>query len=175
MKQKFGCAGRRRRQMTHYLNLVPISAEIYRKLCRMTRICITLAVLLVAVMFGLADMYLQGITRKEMQSTGNWHYQFTGLDAQTAAFISSRPETAVSGWHSTVPGNAGYSVAGMGIAVSAPLSSWSGAGCSVDSGGIRGSYCIYGYFCYEYIPCSIFAVLQHTGYHGGYKNAISYI
>lgn len=119
MKQKFGCAGRRRRQMTHYLNLVPISAEIYRKLCRMTRICITLAVLLVAVMFGLADMYLQGITRKEMQSTGNWHYQFTGLDAQTAAFISSRPETAVSGWHSTVPGNAGYSVAGMGIAVSA--------------------------------------------------------
>ena len=53
--------------MKHYLKLVPISAKIHHKQSKMTRICITLAVLLVAVMFGLADMYLQGITQKEMQ------------------------------------------------------------------------------------------------------------
>ena len=47
--------------MKNYLNLVPISAKIHRKQSKMTRICITLAVFLVAVMFGLADMYLQGL------------------------------------------------------------------------------------------------------------------
>ena len=47
--------------MKHYLKLVPILTKIHRKQSRMTRICITLAVILVAVMFGLADMYLQGI------------------------------------------------------------------------------------------------------------------
>ena len=44
--------------MKNYLNLVPISAKIHRKQSKMTRICIALAVFLVAVMFGLSDMYL---------------------------------------------------------------------------------------------------------------------
>ena len=43
--------------MKHYLKLVPISAKIHSKQSKMTRICITLAVLLANVMFGLADMY----------------------------------------------------------------------------------------------------------------------
>ena len=56
--------------MKHYLKLVLISAKIHRKQSKMTRICITLAVLLVAVMFGLADMYLQGITQNQMEESG---------------------------------------------------------------------------------------------------------
>ena len=56
--------------MKHYLKLVPISTKIHRKQSRMTRICITLAVILVAVMFGLADMYLQGVTQHEIAETG---------------------------------------------------------------------------------------------------------
>ena len=81
--------------MKHYLKLVPISAKIHRKQSKMTRICITLAVLLVAVMFGLADMYLQGVTRHEMEESGNWHYEFHSIDTQTASFISAAVMEAV--------------------------------------------------------------------------------
>ena len=105
--------------MKHYLKLVPISAKIHHKQSKMTRICITLAVLLVAVMFGLADMYLQGITQKEMQTSGDWHYQFHGIDAKTAALISARPEVKVSGWHNIVSPDAGYSINGQSVAISA--------------------------------------------------------
>ena len=105
--------------MKHYLKLVPISAKIHRKQSKMTRICITLAVLLVAVMFGLADMYLQGVTRHQMEESGNWHYEFHSIDTQTASFISARPETEVSGWHNTVSSEAGYSIKGQTISISA--------------------------------------------------------
>ena len=57
--------------MKHYLKLVPISAKIHSKQSKMTRICITLAVLLANVMFGLADTYLQGVTQHQMEESGN--------------------------------------------------------------------------------------------------------
>ena len=53
--------------MKSYLDLVPQYEKVHRKQSKMSRICIILAVFLVAVMFGLADMYLQGITQKVMQ------------------------------------------------------------------------------------------------------------
>lgn len=105
--------------MKHYLKLVPISAKIHRKQSKMTRICITLAVLLVAVMFGLADMYLQGVTQHQMEESGNWHYEFYSIDTQTASFISARPEIEVAGWHNTVSSEAGYSIKEQPIAISA--------------------------------------------------------
>ena len=101
--------------MKHYLKLVPISAKIHRKQSKMTRICITLAVLLVAVMFGLADMYLQGVTRHEMEESGNWHY----IDTQTASFISARPDVEIAGWHNTISSEAGYSIKEQTISISA--------------------------------------------------------
>lgn len=105
--------------MKHYLNLVPISAKIRHRQSKMTRICITLAVLLVSIMFGLADIYLQGVTRHQMEERGNWHYEFHSIDTQTAAFISARPETKAAGWHNTVSSEAGYSLKGQSIAISA--------------------------------------------------------
>ena len=105
--------------MKHYLKLVPISAKIHHKQSKMTRICITLAVLLVAVMFGLADMYLQGVTQHQMQESGNWHYKFHFIDTQTAAFISARPETVAFGWYDTITAEAGYSVKGHSVSISA--------------------------------------------------------
>lgn len=105
--------------MKHYLKLVPISAKIHRKQSKMTRICITLAVLLVAVMFGLADMYLQGVTQHQIEESGNWHYEFHSIDTQTASFISARPEVELSGWHDTVSSEAGYSIKGQSISISA--------------------------------------------------------
>lgn len=105
--------------MKHYLKLVPISAKIHRKQSKMTRICITLAVLLVAVMFGLADMYLQGVTRHEMEESGNWHYEFHSIDTQTASFISARPDVEIAGWHNTISSEAGYSIKEQTISISA--------------------------------------------------------
>ena len=84
----------------------------------MSRICIILAVFLVAVMFGLADMYLQGITQKVMQENGDWHYQITSIDTKTSDLIAARPEVEVSGWHSTISADAGYSISGQPIAIS---------------------------------------------------------
>lgn len=106
-------------QMKHYLKLVPISAKIHRKQSKMTRICITLAVLLVAVMFGLADMYLQGVTRHQMEESGNWHYEFHSIDTQTASFISARPDVEIAGWHNTISSEAGYSIKEQAISISA--------------------------------------------------------
>lgn len=105
--------------MKHYLKLVPISAKIHRKQSKMTRICITLAVLLVAVMFGLADMYLQGVTRHQMEESGNWHYEFHSIDTQTASFISARPDVEIAGWHNTISSEAGYSLKEQTISISA--------------------------------------------------------
>lgn len=105
--------------MKHYLKLVPISAKIHRKQSKMTRICITLAVLLVAVMFGLADMYLQGVTQHQMEESGNWHYEFHSIDTQTASFISARPEVDIAGWHNTVSSEAGYSIKEQSVSISA--------------------------------------------------------
>lgn len=104
--------------MRRYLDLVPISAKIHRKQSKMTRVCITLAVFLVAVMFGLADMYLQGAIQKQMQMSGNWHYQVSSLDADTATLISVRPEVEISGWHSTIQSDIGYSINGQPVAIS---------------------------------------------------------
>lgn len=104
--------------MRHYLDLVPISAKVHRKQSKMTRICIILAVFLVAVMFGLADMYLQGAIQKQMQMSGNWHYQFSSLDTDKATLISVRPEVEVSGWHSTAKSDVGYSINGQLVAIS---------------------------------------------------------
>ena len=104
--------------MKHYLKLIPISAKIHYKQSKMTRICITLAVLLVAVMFGLADVYLQGVTQHQIQESGNWHYQFTSIDTQTTDFISARPEIETSGWNNTISSEAGYLLNGQTIAIS---------------------------------------------------------
>ena len=74
--------------MKHYLDLIPISARLHRRQSRMTRICIVLAVFLVSVMFGLADMYLQGMTEETRRQTGDWHCRFAVPDADAADLIA---------------------------------------------------------------------------------------
>lgn len=104
--------------MKHYLDLIPISARLHRRQSRMTRICIVLAVFLVSVMFGLADMYLQGAAQKEMQEGGSWHYKITSVDSGTAELIAARPEVTVSGWQGTLPAETGYTLNGQPVALS---------------------------------------------------------
>ena len=45
--------------MKHYLDLISISAKHHRRQNRMTRFCIVLAVFLVTVIFGMADMEMR--------------------------------------------------------------------------------------------------------------------
>ncbi len=104
--------------MKKYLDLVPISAKVHRRQSRMTRICIVLAVFLVAVMFGLADMYLQGALQKELQAKGNWHYRLSAIDHETAAVISARPDVQAAGWHRAVSMESGYAIHHQAVALS---------------------------------------------------------
>ena len=84
--------------MRHYLNLVSISNKVHHRQSRMTRICIVLAVFLVAVMFGLADMYLKSMTDETRHQTGDWHCKITAIDEKTSEYIAARPEIDLSGW-----------------------------------------------------------------------------
>lgn len=104
--------------MKKYLDLVPISAKVHRRQSRMTRICIVLAVFLVAVMFGLADMYLQGALQKELQAKGNWHYRLSAIDPETAVAISARPDVKAAGWHRAVSAESGYEIHHQSVALS---------------------------------------------------------
>lgn len=105
--------------MKRYLDLVPISAKVHKKQCTMTHICIILAVFLVAVMFGLADMYVQGMTQKVSLLNGNWHYQLSSIDSETAGMISARSDVETSGWHNYISTDAGYTFDNQAIAISA--------------------------------------------------------
>ena len=93
--------------MKSYLELVSISGKVHRRQSRMTRICIILAVFLVAVIFGLADMDIQSMTEQTRHQTGDWHCKFTSIDKITSDYIAARPETGLSGWEGTIPPDAG--------------------------------------------------------------------
>ena len=87
--------------MKHYLDLVSISNKVHRRQSRMTRICIVLAVFLVAVMFGLADMYLKSMTDETRHQTGDWHCKITAIDEKTSEYIAGKatfPQKSAAQW-----------------------------------------------------------------------------
>lgn len=77
--------------MKHYLDLIKISAKEHRKQNRMTRLCIVLAVFLVTVIFGMADMEMRSQMIQAVKSYGNWHAAFV-LDEEQGALLGARPE-----------------------------------------------------------------------------------
>ena len=103
--------------MKHYLDLVSISNKVHRRQSRMTRICIVLAVFLVAVMFGLADMYLKSMTDETRHQTGDWHCKITAIDEKTSEYIAARPEIDLSGWQGNIPAEIGCTVADQPVSV----------------------------------------------------------
>ncbi len=103
--------------MKHYLDLVSISNKVHRRQSRMTRICIVLAVFLVAVMFGLADMYLQSMTDDTRHRTGDWYYKIASIDEETSEYIAARPEIDLSGWQGNISAETGCKLADQTISV----------------------------------------------------------
>lgn len=80
--------------MKHYLDLVPISAKIHRKQSRMSIFCIILAVFLVTVIFGMADMFVRSQIIATQMETGNWHIGIENISDEDAAIIAARPDVA---------------------------------------------------------------------------------
>ena len=81
--------------MKHYLDLIKISARQNRKQNRMTRLCIVLAVFLVTVIFGMADMEMRSQMIQAVKSYGNWHAAFV-LDEEHGTLLKARPEVKSS-------------------------------------------------------------------------------
>lgn len=86
----------RERRMKSYLDLVPISARRRKRQSRMTRLCIVLAVFLVASIFSMADMEIQSQIRRTQMDDGDWHVMFAGPDEEQISLIESRPEVQTS-------------------------------------------------------------------------------
>lgn len=77
--------------MKHYLDLIQISAKQHRKQSRMTRLCIILAVFLVSVIFGMADMEMRSQLIQAIKTDGSWHAGFV-LNEEQGALLKERPE-----------------------------------------------------------------------------------
>ena len=91
-REKMRGGKRGRYGMKSYLDLVRISAKIRRKQSRMTRLCIVLAVFLVAAIFSMADMEIQSQIYQVIQSNGSWHAAFQGIDGQQEKLVRARAE-----------------------------------------------------------------------------------
>lgn len=85
--------------MKSYLELVPISARIRKKQSKMSRFCIILAVFLVTVIFGMADMFIRCQQIQAYKDGGNWHYAFKGISDEDAALIGARPDVLAGSWY----------------------------------------------------------------------------
>ncbi|MDE6965134.1 MAG: hypothetical protein K2P30_16080, partial [Lachnospiraceae bacterium] len=64
--------------MKGYLDLIPISEKLHRRQSRMTRLCITLAVFLIAAIFGMADMEIRNQREMALKDDGAWLAAFRG-------------------------------------------------------------------------------------------------
>lgn len=112
--------------MKSYLDLVPISAKVHRKQNRMSVFCIVLAVFLVTVIFGMADMFIRSQIMQARMEDGNWHVSFREISEEEASLISARPEVKASSWYGVLNyrGEQGYTLAGKNLILCGSEESW---------------------------------------------------
>ena len=60
--------------MKSYLSLIPISAKVRKRQNRMTMLCIIISVLLVTMIFSMADMAIRMEKTRVIKEQGNWLY-----------------------------------------------------------------------------------------------------
>lgn len=102
--------------MKSYLSLIPISARLHRKQSRMTIICIFLAVFLVTVIFGMADMEVRSQKIQAIHEDGYWHLLLQTSMENTES-IAARPDVKYSGWGLAVGRSGDYSLNGKTASV----------------------------------------------------------
>ena len=104
--------------MKHYLDLVKISARQHRKQNRMTRLCIVLAVFLVTVIYGMADMEMRSQMIQAVKTDGSWHAAFL-VDEKKGALLAVRPEAETVARYGVLNYNLkdGYQIKGTETAI----------------------------------------------------------
>lgn len=112
--------------MKSYLDLVPISAKVQKRQNRMSVFCIVLAVFLVTVIFGMADMFIRSQIMQARIEDGNWHIAIKNISKEEASMISVRPEVTASSWYGVLNfrGDQGYTLSGKNVAICGSDKSW---------------------------------------------------
>lgn len=112
--------------MKSYLDLVPISAKVHKRQNRMSVFCIVLAVFLVTVIFGMADMFIRSQIMQARMEDGNWHAAFRDISEEQAKLISARPEVTSSSWYGVLNfrGDQGYTLSGKNLIICGSNKSW---------------------------------------------------
>jgi putative ABC transport system permease protein len=112
--------------MKSYLDLVPIAAKVHRRQNRMSVFCIILAVFLVTVIFGMADMFIRSQIMQARMEDGNWHIALRNISDQEAKLISVRPEVTSSSWYGILnyKGDQGYTLSDKNVAIFGSDESW---------------------------------------------------
>lgn len=87
--------------MKHYLDLISISAKHHKKQNQMIKFCIVLAVFLVTVIFGMADMEMRSQLIQAVKTDGSWHAGFL-VNEEQEALIGARPEVKQTAWYGSL-------------------------------------------------------------------------
>lgn len=92
----------------------------------MSVFCIVLAVFLVTVIFGMADMFIRSQVIKARMESGNWHVAIRNLSDENAKLIALRPDITASSWYGTLNyrGDQGYTIAGKNVAIIGSDPAW---------------------------------------------------
>ena len=78
--------------MKSYLSLIPISAKVRKRQNRMTILCITISVLLVTMIFSMADMAIRMETLRMIEKHGSWHVMLKEPSEQQIEQIAQRAD-----------------------------------------------------------------------------------
>lgn len=84
--------------MKSYLGLVAEYAKAHKQKNRLTVVCIAISVMLVAAVFGMADMSVKAQINENIRQKGNYHAAITGISDSTAGQIANRNDVKVAGW-----------------------------------------------------------------------------
>ena len=100
--------------MKSYLDLIPIAGHVHKKKNRMTIFCIMLAVFLVTVIFGMADMFIRSQILHAKKDGGDWHIGIQQITDEEAALVAARPEVSVTARYGVINfrGDEGYFLSG---------------------------------------------------------------
>lgn len=112
--------------MKSYLDLVPISTKVHKKQNRMSVFCIVLAVFLVTVIFGMADMFIRSQILQAEQEDGKWHIVIRDITDKEATLISTRPEIKNTSRYGVINfrGDQGYTLSDKNIIICGSDESW---------------------------------------------------
>ena len=78
--------------MKSYLSLIPISAKVRKRQNRMTMLCIVISVLLVTMIFSMADMAIRMEKTRMIEEHGNWHIMLKEPSKEQIAQITQRTD-----------------------------------------------------------------------------------